>query len=139
MERENEFPVKLQKAVIFLMTGDVVNEHPLFCLSGIPSEWLMASGFWKRINMKYGTMFDSYEEDEADAPLVRKIAQELDDRIVSLKESDKNIISFKHGWSPDGKEWWSDIQKEDLLEELIAFRDFLIDAANKNYRLEFAL
>lgn len=55
-------------------------------LSGLLSEWLFSSRFWSNFNARHGTMFDQYEEDDADVSTVAAVVEALDERIHALRE-----------------------------------------------------
>lgn len=108
-------------------------------LSGSLSEWLFSSKFWSGFNAQYSTIFDQFEEDEADVPIVKAVAEALDVRMRALRKLDESRIDFVYRRTPERSPLTTSIRKETLLSELEIFRDFLIDAASKGNRVSFSL
>ncbi|MCT7295575.1 hypothetical protein N5I84_05320 [Ralstonia sp. CHL-2022] len=121
----------------FFIAGQI--EQPVFVLDGIASEWLFVSGFWKEANASLGTMFDQFEEDEADPATLRQIAHALDRQIRELEGRGDETISFVYRRTPHGEEPALVIQRGDLISQLAAARDFLFSAADKGEILELSL
>ncbi|WP_155648668.1 hypothetical protein [Burkholderia pseudomultivorans] len=93
-------------------------------LSGVLSEWLFASKFWAQINMRCGTIFDQYEEDEACEDVVGIIYADLAKRIQDLTGK-VGEIEFVHGWDVNGVPLTARINSLDLIRQIEEFRDFL--------------
>lgn len=90
----------LQAPRCYIAGGDVA--EPIFILDGAVSERLFASGFWKRINSSWGTMFDQFEDDEAAPTILLQIASELESCVRSLHSQSGDTVCFVCGWSPRG-------------------------------------
>ena len=111
----------------FYIAGGAISE-PIFILDCAASEWLFASGFWKRINSSLGTMFDQFEEDEAEPPILLQIASELECCLRSLHSQSEDS-----GWSTNGDAHTVEVQRKDLVSQLAMLRSILASAAaNKN-------
>lgn len=108
-------------------------------LSGLLSEWLFASKFWSDFNAKHGTMFDQFEEDDADVPVVKEIVEALDERMRALRELDKGNVEFVYRWTSEHKPLKTSVPRELLQSDLAVLRDFLVDAVAKNRRVTFSL
>lgn len=108
-------------------------------LSGPLSEWLFSSKFWSDFNAKHGTMFDQFEEDEADVTVVNAVVEALDGRIRALRELDACNVEFVYRWASEHKPLSTSVPRELLLSELARFRDFLVDAVAKNRCVTFSL
>lgn len=93
-------------------------------LSGLLSEWLFATKFWAQINMRCGTIFDQYEEDEAGEDVVKIISAELVKRIKDLSGKGGEI-EFVHGWDVNRTPLVARINVIDLVREIEEFREFL--------------
>ncbi|WP_321853519.1 hypothetical protein [Burkholderia cenocepacia] len=108
-------------------------------LSGPLSEWLFSSKFWSNINAKHGTMFDQYEEDEADVSVVSEVVEALDERIRALQEQDVRYIEFVYRWTAEHKPLSVSVPRDLLMSELEALRDFLGTAVVQNRCVTFSL
>lgn len=108
-------------------------------LSGPLSEWLFASKFWSDVNAKQGTMFDQFEEDEAEVLVVRAVVEELERRARTLRELDVYDVEFVYRWTSEHMPLTTSVPRELLLSEVVTFRDFLADAVAKNCPVTFAL
>ncbi len=126
------------QASSFYIAGGAVAE-PVFILDGAVSEWLFASGFWKRINNSLGTMFDQFEEDEAVPTVLLQIASELESCVRSLYSQNEDTVCFVCGWSPGGDAHTVEVQRKDLVSQLVMLRSLLASAAANNDVLEFSL
>lgn len=116
----------------FYSAGGAISE-PIFILDGAASEWLFASGFWKRINSSLGTMFDQFEEDEAEPPILLQIASELECCLRSLHSRSEDTVCFVCGCSTNGDAHTVEVQRKDLVSQLAMLRSLLASAAaNKN-------
>ena len=122
----------------FYIAGGAVAE-PVFILDGAVSEWLFASGFWKRINSSLGTMFDQFEEDEAEPTVLLQIASELEFCVRSLHSQSGDTVCFVCGWSPSGDVGTVEVQRKDLVSQLVMLRSLLASAAANREVLEFSL
>ncbi|MEN4922756.1 hypothetical protein ABE485_29070 [Achromobacter spanius] len=110
-----------------------------FHLSSPVSEWLFSSKFWSDVNSKQGTMFDQYEEDEADVPMVSAVIDALDQRVRGLRELNVRDLEFIYRWTEERIPVRSWISKDVLLCELGSLRDFLANAATENCGVVFSL
>ncbi|SDG97891.1 hypothetical protein SAMN04487926_101493 [Paraburkholderia steynii] len=108
-------------------------------LSGPLSEWLFSSKFWSDFNAKHGTMFDQFEEDEADVTVVKAVVEALDERACALRELSERNVEFVYRWTPDHKPVTTSMPRDSLLSELVAFRDFLVGAVVENRCVTFSL
>ncbi|SIO48766.1 hypothetical protein SAMN05444168_5291 [Paraburkholderia phenazinium] len=108
-------------------------------LDGAVSEWLFASGFWNRINYSLGTMFDQFEEDEGEPAVLVRIASELEIWVGSLESQGEEKVRFVCGWSPTGDAHTVEVQRTDLISQLIMLRSLLASAAANRNVLEFSL
>ena len=108
-------------------------------LSGLLSEWLFSSKFWSNFNAKHGTMFDQFEEDEADIKTVKAIVNAIHEVIDNLDKSEEHNIEFTYRWTVEHKPLKASIQKESLMSELAIFYDFLVDAVTKKQCIIFSL
>lgn len=108
-------------------------------LSGPLSEWLFSSKFWSDFNAKHGTMFDQFEEDEADVAVVKAVVEALDERECALQELSERNVEFVYRWTPDHEPVTTSVSRELLLSELVTFRDFLVGAVAKNRSVTFSL
>lgn len=108
-------------------------------LSGLASEWLFSSGFWSNFNAAHGTMFDQYEEDVADVPVVKDVIVALEEIVRDMRLMDGLDVEFVYGWTAEPKPLKASIPRERLLLELMMLRDFLTNAAAKNLPVTFSL
>jgi len=108
-------------------------------LSGALSEWLFASKFWSDFNASHGTMFDQFEEDEAEVLVVRSVVEELERRVRALRELDEYDVEFVYRWTSEHKPLTTSVPRELLLSELATFRDFLAGAVANDCAVTFAL
>lgn len=108
-------------------------------LSGPLSEWLFSSKFWSDFNTKHGTMFDQFEEDEADVVIVKAVVEALDAKMCALEELDERNVEFVYRWTHEHEPLTISVPSESLLSELVTFRDFLVGAVAKNRLVTFAL
>ena len=108
-------------------------------LSGPLSEWLFSSKFWSDFNAKHGTIFDQFEEDEADVTVVNAVVETLDDRMSALRDLDTNNVEFVYRWTSEHMPLKASVSRELLLSELARFRDFLVDTVAKNRSVTFSL
>jgi len=108
-------------------------------LSGALSEWLFSSHFWSDFNVKHNTMFDQFEEDEVDMPIVEEIIEALSERMCVLGGQDKSDIEFVYRWTPESRPLTTSISKKLLLSELVTFRDFLASAVDRSHNVTFSL
>ncbi|MBB6183952.1 hypothetical protein [Oleiagrimonas soli] len=115
------------------------NEGGKIHLSGPLSEWLFSSKFWFDFNARHGTMFDQFEEDDADVPIVNAIVEALDVKVSFLQNLGVSDIEFVYRWTPEQGFLKISVPRESLLSELVRFRDFLVDAAAKNHCVTLSL
>lgn len=108
-------------------------------LSGQLSEWLFSSKFWSDFNKKYDTMFDQFEEEEAEVLIVKAIVEELDVAVCALQELDKCDVEFVYRWTSEHKPLTTKMSRTLLLSELMQFRAFLVEAVVKNRSVTFSL
>jgi hypothetical protein len=133
--------MKMQESQVAVVSHeDGEDDHSsVLRLSGPLSEWLFSSKFWADFNARHGTMFDQYEEDEAAVPVVKAVAEALDERIRVLQGRDEPDVEFVYRWTSEHTPLTTSVPRELLLSELVRFRDFLIDATVKNLCLSFSL
>ncbi|WP_322094914.1 hypothetical protein [Paraburkholderia bannensis] len=98
---------------------------PEFEMSGVLSEWLFSIDFWRKFNSENGTMFDQFEEDEADVSVVRNLAAALTKLTASVEDSERDVLEFAFRRLPDGTVITAKATKESLLEELKSLTQFL--------------
>jgi hypothetical protein len=127
---------RLQASRFFIAGGSA---ELVFMLDGAVSEWLFASGFWNRINYSLGTMFDQFEEDEGEPAVLVRIASELEIWVGSLESQGEEKVSFVCGWSPTGDAHTVEVQRTDLISQLVMLRSLLASAAANRNVLEFSL
>lgn len=130
-------PMRRLQASRFYIAGG--SAEPAFILDGAVSEWLFTSGFWNRINNSLGTTFDQFEEDEAEPAVLLQIAPELEFCLRSLQSQGDGPVSFVCGWSPAGDTHTIEVQRADLVSQLVALRDLLASAAANREVLRFSL
>lgn len=128
---------RLQAPRCYIAGGDVA--EPIFILDGAVSERLFASGFWKRINSSWGTMFDQFEDDEAAPTILLQIASELESCVRSLHSQSGDTVCFVCGWSPRGDADTIEVQRKDLVSQRVMLRSLLASAAASREALEFSL
>ena len=116
-----------------------VDEKNYMRLSGPLSVWLHTSCFWLDFNARHGTIFDQFEEDEADMSMVKAIIEALDDRICVLHKLSEDYVEFVFSWDAEYKSMSMRLPKNFLLSELVVFRDFLNDVVAKNCCVLFSL
>ena len=126
--------MKMQKSLVSVNEG-MSQLH----LSGLLSEWLFSSGFWSDFNVKHGTMFDQFEEDEANVPIVEAIIEALSKRVCDLEKEDKSNVEFVYRWTFEQKPVTTNVPRVLLLSELSTLRDFLVNAVAKNHCVTFTL
>ena len=133
--------MKMQESLVnvVLREGEGENISSVFRLSGVLSEWLFSSKFWSDFNERHGTMFDQYEEDEAKAPIVKALAEALEEKIAALQSNDAINIEFVYGWTSERAPLTTSISRVQLLSELAEFHDFLVASVGKNLLLSFSL
>jgi hypothetical protein len=128
---------RLQASRFYIAGGGIA--EPILILDGAVSEWLFASGFWKRINSSLGTMFDQFEEDEAGPTILLQIAHELESCVRSIHSQSGDAVCFVCGWSPSGEAHTVEIQRKDLVSQLVTLRSLLASAATNREVLELSL
>ena len=126
--------MRMQKSLLL-----VEDEGGQLSLSGSLSEWLFASKFWSDFDVKYSTMFDQYEEDEVDVPIVKAIIDALGERVEAFRELDASDVEFVYRWTAERKPLRTNVSRIALESELAALRDFLGEAVAKNRSLVFSL
>jgi hypothetical protein len=126
----------LQSSRFFIAEGLV---DPVFALEGITSEWLFASGFWKRINQLMGTVFDQFEEDEAEPVILNRIACEMEYHIRELEARPDETIRFVCGWSGTGEPHTIETPRVALISQLASLQCFLASTAADGFTLELSL
>jgi hypothetical protein len=113
--------------------------EPVLVLEGVTSEWLFASGFWKRINHLMGTMFDQFEGDEAEPATLNQIACEMDCHIRELEARSDETIRFVCGWSGTGEPHTIETPRANLISQLAVLRTFLASSSANGDTLELSL
>ncbi|MNT81347.1 hypothetical protein D3C72_2209370 [compost metagenome] len=108
-------------------------------LSGLVSEWLFSSGFWKNINAIQGTIFDQYEEDEVDVSTLEVVINALEKHILGLRALRAQTVEFVSGWTQDRVAIRACVPKDLALSELIDLRRFLIKAVANKSKVIFSL
>ncbi|CAE6972918.1 hypothetical protein R69608_07892 [Paraburkholderia nemoris] len=132
--------MRMQVSKIFAVPTEQHSGPPVeFELSGILSEWLFATNFWREFNAGHGTMFDQFEEDEVDAAIVKSVSAALEKQIEALRLSDTQSVEFVYRRLQDGQSLTANTSKSDLLSELVALDAFLKTAAQQNLTMAFAL
>ncbi|WP_347557347.1 hypothetical protein [Robbsia sp. KACC 23696] len=132
--------MRMQVSKIFAVPTEQHSGRPVeFELSGILSEWLFATNFWREFNAGHGTMFDQFEEDEVDAAIVKSVSAALEMQIEALRLSDTQSVEFVYRRLQDGQSLTANTSKSDLLSELVALDAFLKTAAQQNPTMAFAL
>lgn len=115
------------------------SNSPEFEMSGVLSEWLFSIGFWRKFNSENGTMFDQFEEDEADASVVRDLASALTKLIASVEASERDVLEFAFRRLQDGTAITANVTKESLLKELKSLTQFLDASTELKTTLLFSL
>lgn len=128
---------RLQASRFYIACGAI--PEPIFVLDGVASEWLFASGFWKRINSSLGTTFDQFEDDQAEPTILLQIASELESCVRSLHSQSGDTVCFVCGWSPSGDAHTVEVPRKDLVLQLGTLRSLLASAAANKEVLEFSL
>jgi hypothetical protein len=108
-----------------------VAEGAEFRLSGVLSEWLFATHFWRDFNASHGTMFDQFEEDEAGQDVVKEIAASISERIGQLRSGREQPAEFAYRHLPDGSAITAKVAPSDAIEELTKLYRFLLDVSEK--------
>ncbi|MGS0895296.1 hypothetical protein ACVBGC_22600 [Burkholderia stagnalis] len=126
--------MRMQESLVSMDDGTVQLR-----LSGPLSEWLFSSKFWSDFNAKHGTVFDQFEEDEADVTVINAVIENLDDGMSALRDLDTDNVEFVYRWTSEREPLKASVSRELLLSELAGFRDFLVDAAAKNRGVTFSL
>src|ERR1700761_7917904 len=99
----SENAMKMQISRITNMSLDESSSSPVqFEMSGVLSEWLFSTGFWRKFNAENGTMFDQFEEDKADATVVLKVAFALSGAVASVESCERDVLEFIFRRLPDG-------------------------------------
>ncbi len=130
----------MQISRITNMSVDESSSSPAqFEMSGTLSEWLFSTGFWRKFNEENGTMFDQFEEDEADATVVLKVVFALSGAITSVESYERDVFEFIFRRLSDGSALTASVTKENLLEELKSLRKFLGESAERKLTLMFSL
>jgi hypothetical protein len=119
--------------------GSSLSSVPEFEMSGVLSEWLFAVGFWRNFNATHGTMFDQFEEDDADETVVRSITFALADQMQLLEGRPEEVLEFAYRRNFDGSSIMASIARVDLIAELEALRHFLLQSAERHSALTFSL
>jgi hypothetical protein len=115
------------------------SNSPEFEMSGVLSEWLFSIDFWRKFNSENGTMFDQFEEDEADSSVVRGLASALTKLMASVEASERDVLEFAFRRLPDGTAITANATKESLLGELKSLTKFLDASAELRTTLLFSL
>ena len=110
-----------------------------FEMSGVLSEWLFAIGFWRKFNAAHGTMFDQFEEDDADETIVRAVGRALSDLISFLDASSDEVIEFAYRKLADGSSVTASVTRTNLTVELERLSHFLLQSAERHSTLTFSL
>jgi hypothetical protein len=132
--------MKMQISKIFsVQTEQYSGPFVEFQLSGVLSEWLFATNFWREFNAGHGTMFDQFEGDEVDATIVRSVSAALEKRIAALDLSDTQSVEFIYRRLQGGQFLTASASKSNLLSELTALHTFLKTAAQQSLTMEFDL
>jgi hypothetical protein len=114
-------------------------EQVLFQISGVLSEWLFATNFWQNFNKKYGTMFDQFEEDDANPKTLELISESLIAEIEKLGLMKENQIRFIYRWGLNGEKDVAIAPRSSLQEELRAIRKIFNTAADQGQTLSLSL
>jgi hypothetical protein len=122
----------------FYTAGGVIAE-PIYILDGVVSEWLFASGIRERIHSLLGTMFDQFEEDEAESTVLLQIASEQESCIRSLHSQGGDTVCFICGWSPSRDAHTVEVQRNGLVSQVVMLRNLPASAAANREVLEFSL
>ncbi|WP_159463106.1 hypothetical protein [Caballeronia ptereochthonis] len=115
------------------------SDSSVFELSGNLSEWLFSVGFWRSFNLRHGTMFDQFEEDEADTKTVSAVATAFANLIRSIEAKQPETIQFVYRHLSDGTTISATVEKAELLTEIRSMHDFLVHAVEMKSTLTFAL
>lgn len=132
--------VQMKKSTITGWSSEFqIVEGAEFRLSGVLSEWLFATHFWRDFNSSQGTMFDQFEEDEVGQDVAKKIAVSISGRIDQLRSSHSQSIEFVYRRLRDGSPITATVDKIEAIEELIKLHQFLVDASEKCAVISFNL
>lgn len=126
--------MRMQESLVSMDDGAIVLR-----LSGPFSEWLFSLRFWSDFNAKHGTMFDQFEEDEADIGIVNAVIESLDEKARALQSLDIDNVEFIYRWTSEREPIKAIVSRELLLSELMKFRDFLVVAVAENREVTFSL
>jgi hypothetical protein len=119
----------------FGIDGDSVSS---FDLSLLASEWIFSIKFWRTINNKIGTILDQYEEDCIRAEILPNILEEIDSVIHDVNIDSREMIDFSQSWDANIMPIVKEIDKNTLLEELMACAVFFrrhLSTANQSFVL----
>lgn len=111
----------------------------VFVLAGEASEWLFASGFWKRVNHLMGTMFDQFEEDEVEPAALNQVACEMQRHIRELEARSDETLSFVCSWSGTGEPHSIETPRVTVISQLATLREFLVSSAARGDTLALSL
>jgi filamentous hemagglutinin len=103
------------------------------------SEWLFSLRFWSDFNAKHGTMFDQFEEDEADLVIVKAVIESLDEKARALQSLDIDNVEFIYRWTSEYEPIKARVSRDLLLSEITKFREFLLVAVSENRDVIFSL
>ena len=108
-------------------------------LTGEASEWLFSTGFWNDVNDANGTIFDQYEEDDANVAVLISIVDILSRLIVSVSNSINEEFNFTYGFDKNKKRLYLKVKKSDILVELAKFKYICEEAIRMGKTLIFYL
>jgi hypothetical protein len=101
------------------------------------SEWLFASGFWKKVKSELGTIFDQYEEDEAPPAILRSFLPFLQEEIERVRELDECLIESDRGWDAESGSLKAQVGRAELLAELARLHELVDSACDQGRTLVF--
>ncbi|MBK9274094.1 MAG: hypothetical protein IPM49_06085 [Flavobacteriales bacterium] len=117
---------------------DSAQVSKIFELNSAISDWLFVSGFWERLNKRMGERFDHFEHAEvaiSELPIVRdEIAIAQDD----LRNKDTSF-QFVRAQIPDGSHVYEHINRDEAIERLKSWDDFLFSAERTGLLVDFEL
>ncbi|WP_395069518.1 hypothetical protein [Paraburkholderia silvatlantica] len=122
-----------------LSFNESLSDASEFKMSGFLSEWLFSIGFWRAFNSEHGTMFDQFEEDEAETTVVQDVASAVAELVDSIGHSEEDVVEFAFRRLPDGTAITANTTKEDLLKELKSLHQFLEASVERKSTLLFSL
>lgn len=134
--------MKMQESTFSVAAGAGSESEPnanSFRLSGLSSEWLFSSDFWRDLNVEIGTIFDQFEEDEVDSSVTEKVANYLWKRIDMLIVNPIYKIEFVRGWTSSNEPLIEAVERDQLIFELKGLHTFLVESLVRPQRVLFSL